>query len=106
MTIPLFDGIPDSDPPAAEPAPKLSTDRRRTLKRQALLDAGIHPRTRLPLAGNGKTCGDCAHSELHYAGSATHGYWKCLLAGVTSGPGTDIRKSWPACTAYKPTQES
>lgn len=99
--VPLFDGVPETDPPTSPPAETLSADRRRTLKRRAQLDAGIHPRTLLPLAGNGKTCGDCQHSDLIYSGSARNGYWKCLKAGWTSGPATDIRKSWPACTAYE-----
>lgn len=82
---------------------KGSADRKRTERRKALLDAGIHPATdqklRGPYQGEDVTCGDCAHSLR-----VTHGarsYWKCELAGITRGPGTDIRKSWPACVWFE-----
>jgi hypothetical protein len=29
-------------------------------------------------------------------------YYKCKLRGVTSGPGTDHRLSWPACAKWTP----
>ncbi len=100
-TIPLFDGFPDSDPPTPDPPPKLSPDRRRTLKRQALIEAGIHPLTRAPLlpAARNLTCGDCW--RLTRREWNDHTYFKCDL-NVTHGAAADVRKSWPACSRYLP----
>ena len=47
----------------------------------------------------GQTCGGCAHCSLRYGGA--RGYYKCTLYGrFTHGPGTDWRKSWPACGGW------
>lgn len=76
-----------------------TADRTRTARRQALLDAGIHPATRAPLLdGDGETCGDCSHSLR--VGHNSRSYWKCDLVGITRGAGTDIRKGWPACELF------
>ena len=80
--------------PAPVEAEPLSADARRTERRRQYLEAGIHPATGLPLADNGETCATCVH---HRPGR----FHKCLLAGVTHGPGTDIRVSWPACQRWE-----
>lgn len=87
----LFGGPP---PP---PAPPMSADRKRTEARRIDLANGRHPLTKLPLLEQGDhTCGDCAHMLTNYKG-----FFKCDTY-VTNGPGTDVRKSWPACTGWKP----
>jgi hypothetical protein len=45
----------------------------------------------------GKICGDCAHC---YRKQLAHSYLKCGRSLITSGPGTDWRKSWPACGLF------
>ena len=88
--------LPGIDPPP--PVPNLSADQKRTQRRQELLDAGIHPRTGLPLAENGETCGTCLHHFVRHVGSDFH---KCDLTPPTRGPATDVRVSWPACTGWE-----
>ena len=84
------------DMPNAVMPKRLSADARRTWRRKNLLESGIHPATKLPLANNGETCGTCIHSRKHWR------YWKCDLVEMTFGPGTDIRVSWPACVRFEP----
>lgn len=46
----------------------------------------------------GATCGGCSHLfGIEYS----RRYWKCELRGLTHGPGTDMRKRWPACAKYE-----
>ena len=90
--------LPIGVPPPVEVEP-LSADAKRTQRRREHLDAGIHPATGLPLADSGETCGTCVHHLVRHRGSRWH---KCELAGVTHGPGTDIRVSWPACQRWEP----
>lgn len=77
-----------------------STDQARTARNEFMLSNGIHPATRRPLAGDGETCATCVHVVRN--GHGDRGYWKCQrhIKGVTGGPGTDIRVSWPACTLH------
>ena len=72
-----------------------SATRTRTARNNALLEAGVHPATKEPLLEDDKTCGDCDHAVRVTHNSRS--YWKCELAGITRGPGTDIRIGWPAC---------
>lgn len=109
----LFD---PGDPIAPEAAPdaNLGADARRTLRRNQQLAAGIHPRTRLPiLEPRVSTCGDCIfHFERRMASTYQkcgysyaayqHGDGHITYLNVSGGPGTDVRLSWPACSAYKP----
>ena len=76
-----------------------SSDRRRTLHRQYMLDGGYHPVTKLPLADNGETCGTCDH--LTVQGGTAGTYYKCGLR-MTRGAATDTRLAWPACTGWDP----
>lgn len=62
---------------------------------------GYHPtgvRLRVD-QGDGETCGSCAHCVVR----DFHGrnYIKCGLMVETRGPGTDIRKKWPACDRWE-----
>lgn len=79
---------------------KLSPDRRRTLRQREQLAAGIHPATHRQLLAPewGYTCGDCSHAVG--TGHNLRTYWKCELAGITRGAGTDIRISWRACNLF------
>jgi hypothetical protein len=94
-------GSPDSEEiqlfnmPNAVMPKTLSADAKRTWRRKNMLERGIHPATRLPLANNGETCGTCVHSRKNWR------FWKCELVELTFGPGTDIRVSWPACQRWE-----
>lgn len=79
------------------PERKLSVDERRTIRNRAFIARGVHPATRVALAGNGETCGTCALSVAKRRGKV---YFKCSLR-VTCGAATDIRKFWPACEKWK-----
>lgn len=87
----LFDPGAPAEPPAA-----LSYDQRLTIRRRQFLERGVHPTTRLPTLDDGRTCKDCPHAFSHHRAKT---YWKCSQVAPTHGPATDIRVSWPACTA-------
>jgi hypothetical protein len=86
-------------PEKPAPEPRLSADRRRTLRQREQIDRGHHPltgtRTR-PDLGN---CGTCSHRFLqeHHGKS----YAKCDAGPRSSGAATDIRRWWPACSRYE-----
>lgn len=93
MSEPLFPGFPD--PPDQDEG--LGQDARRTRRQRALIAAGTHPATKLPIANNGHRCGDCAHLLTKRRSST---WFKCALQ-IHDGQGLDIRKSWPACTQWE-----
>jgi hypothetical protein len=66
----------------------------------ALLAQGIHPATGLRLADGDRTCGSCVHLLLQ-PGVAGR-YYKCELhrLGASRSEASDVRKKWPACTAW------
>lgn len=101
----LFDGRLFDMPPV-EPQPVLSADRRRTLRRRQELAEGTHPTTKRPLLDKawGFKCGDCDH---HFTFSTNRNFEKCEKAagGLTHGPASDVRLSWPACTLYQTSAE-
>ncbi|MBP7630281.1 MAG: hypothetical protein KA758_07505 [Acidimicrobiales bacterium] len=81
----------------AETPVRISADRKRTLRNTSALTAGKHPVTGLRLSWvDGQTCGNCDHHFSHTRNKTWH---KCDL-NATRGAGTDIRLSWPACTAW------
>lgn len=47
----------------------------------------------------GQTCKGCTHLYTHQPGA--NRYYKCNLRPLTSGPGTDHRVRWPACSRYE-----
>lgn len=105
---PITDGIlPGFEPPppvsALEEKHKPPRIQRR-LTDAARIEAGVHPATRMPLANNGKTCGDCALLREKNSGGF-HG-WKCGTPDPRSknhrGDGRDMTKRWPACIAFQP----
>jgi hypothetical protein len=97
--------------PEAEPQPKVSTDRRRTLKQLARLEKGLHPLfldtphrlhpDAAPMhdrSAEGRRCGGCRW--LTHNGT----YLKCGYGDgvrITYGPGSDLRKWWPGCTEHE-----
>lgn len=87
-------------PPAPEPGPKLSADRRRTLRQKADVARGVHPLMRTKTRPDVGTCGDCAHRLV--LGHHNRSWPKCELAGITHGAGTDCRAWWPACDRFDP----
>lgn len=95
----------DPPPPAGESERKPKPERvQRRLLDAALIDAGTHPATKLPLANNGKTCGDCTLLREKNAGGFNG--WKCGTPDPRSknhrGDGRDMTKRWPACIAFQP----
>ena len=68
-------------------------------QRQHVL-AGRHPlgTPMTPAAPTGATCGTCDHLELRQTGSRR--FFKCALTKQSSGPATDTRRRWLACTHW------
>lgn len=107
----LFElGEGDHRPPV-EPQPKLSTDRRRTLRQKQALVAGKHP-TSLYFGRTVRLHPDAAPAEdrkaegLRCGGCALlskngWGYLKCSNVGESHGPATDMRAWWPACVNHE-----
>ena len=99
----LFDASPFEVPPVV--TPDMGHDAARTARRRALIEKGIHPATLLTLMPGNKTCGDCAHLILKdgpMLGVGAGRWWKCTETLSPNGRGPDMRKSWPACVAFKP----
>lgn len=100
--LPGFDPPP---PPADAPKPERLTQAQRD---RLSLEGGIHPATRMPLAGNGQTCGDCRHLREKFAGAGK--WWKCGTPDPRSknhrGDGRDMTKRWPACIAFQPKEDT
>lgn len=95
------------DVPRAPEPEKMSADRRRTLRRRALLDIGVHPATHRALLQD-HTCGECVHHVVRgWEGRRTHRWHKCLksLLGASSSAASDIRVSWPACELFEASGE-
>lgn len=98
----LFDVGPDPEPVDDG----LGQDARRTARRRALLNAGIHPTTKLRLREPaGETCGTCNHHEVHRIRSGRT-FHKCNGVALTHGPGSDVRVGWPACTGWAPVEDA
>jgi hypothetical protein len=95
----------DPPPPVVETEPEHKPPRiQRRLLDAALIEGGTHPATKMPLANNGKTCGDCALLREKFAGAGK--WWKCGTPDPRSknhrGDGRDMTKRWPACIAFQP----
>jgi len=116
----------DVDPvPLAEPGPKLSGDRRRTLRQAQALANGRHPLALVhgtplrlhpdaPPADDrkapGPRCGGCTFIERQDGwlkctrGRSGEIYTKTFRRGPyeTHGAATDIRAWWPGCEKWEP----
>lgn len=101
--IRLFD-LPDLRADEPEP-PATSYGRRLTARNKRLIANGWHPATHRPLLGGDEQCRDCVHAFP--TGRNVRNHWKCAKnpRGLTRGPRTDIRVSWPACTLFEPYPE-
>ena len=120
MSGTLFDAAPFEVPPA-EPAVRLSPDRRRTQRQAEALAARTHPlsaalgyQIRLhehaapadDRAADGRRCGNCRWRQLRddTARRWPKCWWRDDNDGspprVTGGPGTDVRAWWPACREH------
>ncbi|ROO82649.1 hypothetical protein EDD29_0130 [Actinocorallia herbida] len=116
MTNALF----DLDDPTSNnlTEPKLSAQRRMTLRKQAALERGQHPLSvlfgHLPLhkdaapandrTAAGLRCGSCAHR-----GPGFYGYPKCLIANgarISNSANSECRAWWPACHDYTPRRDA
>lgn len=99
------DLVLSSDQPVTRP--KMSRgerDKKRTARRRAFLERGIHPANGYelrvtPEGGQPRTCGDCWHA-ISIDGRRGRNWWKCELGKLSSSEASDIRLTWPACTAY------
>lgn len=90
----------DIDPPPDVSG--LSADRKRTIRNRYLLENNTHPTTKLPLLGNGETCGSCDH---HFIRRLSRIYHKCEMVEATGGPASDVRVGWPACVKWVPVED-
>lgn len=81
------------------PDKTMSADRVRTLRAETRIANGFHPHGARLLGGlTDETCGNCAHMKVkRYSGT----YFKCGLLKDANGPGSDVRKKWPACVSWK-----
>lgn len=102
MSEQLFDMPADPLPDWRDPS--LSSTRRITVKNNALIAQGFHPLTHRSLLTTGETCGGCRFAEVVNGGRRS--YWKCGKAERTRGPGSDLRKKWPACELFRPAEVS
>lgn len=124
---PLFEGY--EPPPAPEPEPLMSADRRRTKRQADQIAAGIHPLTRGPIhalasryrdadspKGDPFTCGSCYFRES--LTNRSRSYPKCTFGltaemkyltdspRISASAATDVRAWWPACPDYSPGDSS
>lgn len=101
----MTDRLPFDLPPERLADPPVSADRRRTIRNRSMLAAGVHPATRRPITGDGRTCGDCRHS--YRVDHRDRQWWKCELhrLGPSRCASSDIRVSWPACEWIDPDPE-
>lgn len=101
-----------------EPAPpKLSPEKRRTIRQAQALARGQHPvgvalgftlrlhEQAAPVGDRsapGRRCGNCRYRQLINPGTARP-YPKCAVndfARASHSPATDVRAWWPACTDH------
>lgn len=98
--------VPEPDADAEPDALTASYGSRLTARNRVAIANGRHPATRKKLLRivdppqRAMCCGDCAHAD--YRPGGTRWFWKCRLhpQGMTHGPATDIRISWPACELF------
>jgi hypothetical protein len=109
----LFDGY---EPAEAVPVPKVSADRRRTLRQAERIAAGVHPLTGGPLhelasrhrdstapKSDPFTCGSCWFREVNrYHNKSFAKCWESDGKRATHSAATDVRAWWPACRNYSP----
>lgn len=101
-------------PEPAPPAPKESTDRRRTRRQKQALAAGKHPisvyvQRTVPLHADaapaddrtapGLRCRTCVRLTRRW------GYLKCANVSDTHSAASDIRAWWSACVNYEAADE-
>ena len=95
---PLF---PSDDAPAPYPTPKLSPTQMLTRRNQAQLARGIHPATLHRVAADLGTCGTCTHHVTYSHHDRTYHTCSEHRLGTSHSSASDIRVSWPACTAWE-----
>ncbi len=86
------------DPFHIETLPVMSAGRKRTMAVNTMIALGKHPMGGATRPGAGR-CGNCAN--LRRAEYHGRHYLKCALTRWTHGPGTDIRRGWPACERWQ-----
>lgn len=96
----MTDRLPLDLPPAIVEL-KLTNNSSATVRLTRLnrefLAAGIHPATRRPLTGDGRTCGDCPHALVTYHDPRRR-WWKCELHRL--GPSADF--AWRLVSEHVP----
>jgi hypothetical protein len=113
----MTDALFDMPARPVEPTERISPDRRRTIRQAQALAGRVHPlglvvgypirlHPDAPSADDrkapGPRCGDCWYLTAWKHHDRT--YLKCGFADSrrSFGPGTDIRRWWPACTDHSP----
>lgn len=119
----------DMTPVERQPVPRLSPQRRRTIRQTEAIGRGRHPlaladvgayHLRLhpdaapadPRDAPGRRCGNCLWRQVVstgsrknwpkclYPGTASAAEWEDAPPRVTRGPATDVRAWWPGCTDH------
>ena len=87
----------------AEMVDKISGQRGITRRNKHWLSLGVNPGSGERVAQGEETCGSCGHLVVRRRNRT---YFKCGLVPMTFGPGTDIRKKWPACVKWVEKEET
>ncbi len=87
---------PPRDP--SKRPPGMSAGRWLTTRQRLAIAKGKHPLAPTRTDSD-HTCGSCVH---RHPASGDHSWPKCDRWLITSGPATDCRAWWPACTQWEP----
>jgi hypothetical protein len=79
---------------------RVSADRARTLRAKDRIARGVHPFGAPLRSPAGEKCATCIHLREKEMRSRKM-FFKCARNRDTNGPGTDLRKSWPACVFWE-----
>lgn len=100
----VLPGMPEPIEPPRQAGEDLSYTRKLTIRRLVLLSRGINPATGKDTVLDGRRCRDCPYLSVNHR--SRRNYYKCQKnpRGITFGPATDIRVSWPACELIDSTE--
>lgn len=85
--------------PKPERRPHLSAQQTQTMRRTIQMAQGYHPFGGRLRETRGETCATCSHCVRNETYNKT--FYKCDLTTWTKGPGSDLRKKWPACERWE-----
>lgn len=89
-----------ADLPKPERWAHLSATQAQTMRRKIQIANGTHPFGRPLRKPEGETCGTCRRCVKNDTYNKT--FYKCAGTTWTKGPGSDLRKKWPACDQWEP----